>query len=89
MKKKKTIEQQLQELIHAVKLGFDETTRDIHGIKNLITLLSDGQDIMRADIEDIKRTLGPLVQASAYFDRQLREHDKRIERLERKVGAGK
>lgn len=86
--KKKSIEVQIELLARMVKHGFDEVSSSM-ATRQQLQILSDNHDLTRADIQDIKRTLGPLVQASAYYDRQLREHDKRIERLERKVGAGK
>ena len=81
MAKHKTVEEQIDALARMVKGGFDKTaskrdigeTRgdisgvkgDIHKLEEQTSLISDNQDLMYADIQDIKRTLGPLVRVTA------------------------
>lgn len=76
-----------------VKRGFDETAtkRDLTALatKEQLQLVNDNLDLARADIHDIKLALGPLVRHVAAMENILRDHGKRIERLERRVGATK
>ena len=91
MPKKKTVEELIEDLAQMVQHGFGETAskQDFRKLEGQIELLADQQDLMQADIADIKRTLGPLVSATVHMEGMLREHDKRIERLERKIGVGR
>ena len=54
-----------------------------------INLIVEGMDLMRADIHDIKLTLGPLVRTVAQMEDEIQNFHLRISRLEKKVGIGK
>ena len=84
MAKRKSAETRVEELTRLVKRGFDETAT-----KQQLQLVVDSLDLARSDIHDIKLTLGPLVRHAAAMENMLRDHGKRIERLERKVGLAK
>ena len=90
---KKTSEQLIEELASAVKHGFDETAskKDLEALatKEQLQLVADNLDLVCADIHDIKLTLGPLVRMVAQMEGVLRNHDKRIERLEKRIGSAK
>lgn len=58
--KQKTNNSEIEKLARMVKRGFVDVTSPM-ATKHQIQLLSDNQDLMRVDITDIKRTLGPLV----------------------------
>ena len=81
MPKKRTVEDRIDELARAVKRGFDEVAT-----KQQLQLVIDSQDLVRADVHDIKLILGPLVRHFAAMEETLRNYGKRIERLERKAG---
>ena len=51
--------------------------------------VADVLDIMRADIHDIKITLGPLVRTVTALEEKVQSLDKRVGRLEEKVGSAK
>lgn len=95
-KKKLTID----DLAVMVKRGFDGTATkddlkgfatkdDLKGLatKNDFRILADDLEIIRADIRDIKGSLGPLVRTIAAQDREMQELRVRVARLERKAGV--
>jgi len=51
--------------------------------------MTDGLDLVRADVHDIKIALGPLVRTVASLESTVRELDKRVVRLEERAGLGK
>ena len=73
-----------------VKRGFDDTAskRDLEGMatKQQLQLVADNLDLMKADIHDMKITLGPLVRQSIATERRVDELEKRVGRVEKKVG---
>lgn len=52
------------------------------GFKAVVDLL----DLIRADVHDVKITLGPLARTVADLDESVRYLDKRVSRLEEKAG---
>lgn len=84
MAKKTTIE----ELARMVKAGFDETATK-HEVRAGFQLLTDSLDLIRQDVHDIKPTLGPLVRYAATMEEKVLNLEKRVERVERKVGIAK
>lgn len=78
----------IEDFAQLVKRGFDETATK-QEVRLGFQTVSDILDAIRADIHDIKMVLGPLTRTVAHMETLLREHDKRIERLERKVGLTK
>jgi len=52
------------------------------GFKTVVDLL----DLIRADVHDVKITLGPLTRTVADLDGSVRYLDKRVSRLEEKAG---
>lgn len=76
-----------------VKRGFDETVtkRDLAALatREQLQLVVDNLDLARADIHDIKLTLGPLVRYAAAMERDVMELKKRMDRMERKVGMAR
>jgi hypothetical protein len=83
-KKPKPVEQQIDDLARAVKRGFDDTAT-----KTQLQIMGDSMDLVRADVQDIKLTLGPLVRHVASTERRVNELEKRVERVERKIGLGR
>lgn len=75
----------VEDFVQLVKRGFDETATK-QEMRMGFQTVADALDLIRQDVHDIKVTLGPLVRTVAHMEGLLREHDKRIERLERKVG---
>ena len=81
MPRPKTTEQLIEELAQAVNRGFSETAT-----KAQLQLVADNLDLARADIHDIKITLGPLVRHVAAMEEKVLELEKRLERVEHHVG---
>ena len=67
----------------ASKKEVDERFKAVDGTFKAIV---DQLDLMRADIRDIKITLGPLVHMVAALDTDVQDLQKRTKRLEQKVG---
>ena len=92
MARKKTTDEPIEELARAVKRSFDEVaTRQ--EVRALGTQVGDGfeamissLDLVRQDIHDIKITLGPIVQHMAATERRVNELERRLVRVERRVG---
>lgn len=68
-----------------IKHGFDEVHEKID---ERFKLIIDRFERVKADVGDIKRALGPLVQMMAAKDREMSEMELRLRRVERKVGIG-
>lgn len=81
MAKKQTIEDRIEKLAQLIKRGFDDLAT-----KQQLQLVADNLDLARADIHDIKITLGPLVRQTIATERRVAELEKRVGRVERKVG---
>lgn len=88
MPKKRTAEGLIEELARAVKRGFDDVSERM-ATKEQLQLVADNVDLLRADIHDIKLTLGPLVRHAAAMERDVLELKKRMERVEKKVGLAR
>ena len=74
----------IENLAIAVKHGFNETAT-----KQQLRLVVDNVDLLRADVHDVKVTLGPLVHHVATMEREVGDLKKRVDRVERKVGIGR
>ena len=71
-----------QELLQVVG-RFDSLEKKADdGFKAVVDLL----DLIRADVHDVKITLGPLARTVADLDESVRYLDKRVSRLEEKAG---
>jgi len=90
MVKRKSHEDLLEELARAIKRGFDEvvTKKDLEllATREQLQLIVDNVDLLRADVHDIKLTLGPLVRHVATMERDVSDLKKRVDRVERKIG---
>ena len=78
----------IEDLARMVKAGFDETATK-HEVRTGFQLLTDSLDLVRQDVHDIKLTLGPLVRHAAAMEEKVLILEKRIMRVERKVGIAK
>lgn len=81
----RTSKQDLGNLAIMTKHGFDEITGKM-ATKDQLQLVVDNVDLLRADIHDIKITLGPLVSHTVAMEREVQDLKKRVDRVERKVG---
>lgn len=88
MPKKKSIEEQVEELARVTKRGFDDLESRM-ATKQDIRLIADSLDLIQQDIHDLKVTMGPLLRTVTALEMELRMHAKRIERLERHAGMAK
>lgn len=88
MPKRKTTDERIEELARIVKAGFDEVATK-HEVRAGFDAVTSSLDLIRQDIHDIKLVQGPLVRSVAHTERVLQEHERRIERLERRAGVTK
>lgn len=63
---RKTTDQKIDELARAVRVGFEETAT-----KQQLQLVVDNVDLLRADMHDVKVTLGPLVSHTVTMEREV------------------
>lgn len=68
---------------------FKQVDERFEQVDEKIKLIVEGMDFVRADIHDIKLTLGPLVRTVTAMEDELRNFHLRISRLERKTGIAK
>lgn len=83
----------IEDLAVMVKKGFDQTaTRQyvderFKSVDEKFKLMIESMDFMRADIRDIKITLGPLVRMVAALDVDVRNLQHRMGKLEKRAGV--
>lgn len=85
---KKTVEDKIDELERMVKRGFDETATktDLNRVEGRLSVVIDDLELVKADIHDIKMVLGPLVRHTAAMEERVIVLEKKMGRVERKVG---
>lgn len=66
-----------------------EVNERFQQVDEKINLIVEGMDFIRADIHDIKLTLGPLVRTVTQMENELQKFHLRLSRLERKTGIAK
>ncbi len=91
----------IDHLARMVKRGFDgtaskaelKTLREEVATKQEIQrgfkVVADELDLIHHDIHDIKIVLGPLVRTVAAMDANIRDLNRRVDRLEEKIGLRK
>ncbi len=82
---KKTVEDKIDELARMVKRGFNETATK-REVQLGFQTVNEDMSLIRADIHDIKMVLGPLVRHVAAMEDRIVGLEKRVGRVERKVG---
>ena len=85
-KTKNRIEELLEGLARSTKTGFDDVNKRMDEHSKVVL---DEFQLMRSDIGDIKRTLGPLVKFVAEHDNEIQKLHLRLSRVERRVGLTK
>lgn len=68
---------------------FQQVDEKFKQVDEKINLIVEGMDFMRADIHDIKLTLGPLVRTVTQMESEIQNFHLRLSRLERKTGIAK
>lgn len=95
MAKKKTAEQLFEKLALMVKRGFDETAskQDLAALRNhvdsKIVTLADSLDQLQRDMRDVKVILGPLARGVVEHEEKLKNLERRVVRVEQKIGLGR
>ncbi len=77
------LERQIENLARMTEHGFAEARKQAD---ERFKLILDRFHKVEADITDIKRALGPIVQMLATTDREMADLELRLRRVERKVG---
>lgn len=85
-KKKESIETLIENHARATKDGFDNIDKKFDGVNRQFVTMFEGMRLMQDDINDIKRTTGPIVQMLGRQDIGIRKLEERVIRLERKAG---
>ncbi len=85
--KKKPKGDKIDRLAVTIKHEFDRVHDELNRLHAMDKLLFDSLELVKADVRDMKTTLGPMVRMLAMQDRELDMIKTRLVRLERKVGV--
>ena len=80
---------EVDERFNAVDERFNAVDGKFNAVDGTFNAIVDQLDLMRADIRDIKITLGPLVHMVAALDTDVQDLQMRMKRLEQKVALTK
>ncbi len=95
MAKRKTPEELFEKLARMVKRGFDETATksDLaalrHDIDGKFRTVTDSLEQLQRDMRDVKTILGPLARGVIEHEERLKNLERRVGRVEQKVGFGR
>jgi septal ring factor EnvC (AmiA/AmiB activator) len=81
--------EQVDRRFEQVNKRFEQVDKRFETIDRHLELIDDDIRIVKADVHDIKMTLGPLSQVVALQDKERRDLEARVLRLERKTGIVK
>lgn len=80
---------EMEEKFRQIDRRFEQVDERFEQVDEKIKLIVESMDFVRADIHDMKLTLGPLVRTVTAMEDELRNFHLRISRLERKTGITK
>ena len=79
----------VEELATLTQQEFLEVGRRFDNVDDSLKAIVDVLDVVREDVHDIKIALGPVVRVVAALEEKVQILDKRVGRLEEKVGSAK
>ena len=79
----------VEELATLTQQEFLEVGRRFDKVDDNLKTIVDVLDVVREDVHDIKIALGPVVRVVAALEEKVQILDKRVARLEEKVGFAK
>ncbi|HEY4505973.1 MAG TPA: hypothetical protein VJJ24_00765 [Candidatus Paceibacterota bacterium] len=82
-------DKKLEDLARSTKEGFDLIDRNFRAVDKNFKIIVDQVELMASDIKDLKRSVNPIVTILGNQDREIRDLDSRLSRVERKVGISK
>jgi phage shock protein A len=86
MVKKAKKEMTIDQLARMVQGQFVDIHKEFARVHEIHKVFADQFDHIQSDIRDIKTTLGPLVRIAAEQDKEIRDLEGRLHRVERKIG---
>lgn len=84
-----SVHKTIEDLARSTKQGFDNVHKNFEDLHKTIISLAHGQELLKADVADIKTTLGPIIQIVGQQTKEMYQLEARVSRLERKTGISK